>query len=216
MSSAVKAVREADIQAEILAEFEADPFVAWAMTTTTGRAKMNGYWVSLGKPGVPDIIGQLTTGQLFGYEVKKPGEKPTEIQTEFIDHINSNGGIASWGVNVLDAVRWLSSLKTEVKPKKKRASKPTKGTRLAEDWELPEEWRQWTVENRPDIDIDLEADKFKDYWLSKSGAGATKIDWLRTWRNWARSAFTSRKKVSHGTHQQANQSDDSYLDTELF
>lgn len=30
--------------------------------------------------------------------------------------------------------------------------------------------------------------KFCDYWAAKSGAGATKVDWDATWRNWIRTA----------------------------
>jgi nicotinamide mononucleotide adenylyltransferase len=30
------------------------------------------------------------------------------------------------------------------------------------------------------------ADQFRDYWIAKAGAGATKLDWEATWRNWVR------------------------------
>jgi hypothetical protein len=36
--------------------------------------------------------------------------------------------------------------------------------------------------------IRLEADKFRDFWCSKSGKDATKVDWLATWRNWIRNS----------------------------
>lgn len=213
---ATVAARETDIQAEIQAEFEADPFVAWTMVTTTGRAKMKGYWTTLGKPGVPDILGQLVNGKLFGYEVKRPGEKPTDIQLAFIADINSNGGHASWGCSAIEAVRWLSSIKPVAEapapPAQRKGGSGAKGTRLPEDWELPEDWYAWAKQSRPEIDIRLEADKFKDYWLSKSGSNATKICWKRTWRNWIRSAFASRSK--HETRQGSNNKD--WIDQELF
>ena len=31
-----------------------------------------------------------------------------------------------------------------------------------------------------------EADKFSDYWHSRAGRGATKMNWHATWRNWIR------------------------------
>ncbi len=30
------------------------------------------------------------------------------------------------------------------------------------------------------------ADTFRDFWISKSGATAIKLDWQATWRNWVR------------------------------
>jgi len=33
-----------------------------------------------------------------------------------------------------------------------------------------------------------ETDKFRDYWLAKSGRDATKVDWNATWKNWLRKA----------------------------
>ncbi len=61
-----------------------------------------------------------------------------------------------------------------------------KGSRLSEDWELPEDWRDWALKERPDLNPDEIAEYFKDYWLSRSGQGASKCDWFRTWKNWIR------------------------------
>lgn len=47
----------------------------------------------------------------------------------------------------------------------------------------------------PMIDVDAEADRFRDYFLSMTGAKASKADWAATWRNWIRRAseFSPRK-----------------------
>jgi uncharacterized protein YdaU (DUF1376 family) len=64
-----------------------------------------------------------------------------------------------------------------------------RGTRLKQDWVLPLDWGKWAVsEGWPDAVIRLEADKFRDYWLSKSGRDAAKADWQATWRNWMRNS----------------------------
>lgn len=63
------------------------------------------------------------------------------------------------------------------------------GTRLPAGWTLPNEWRDWTISERPTMtkkEIDLEAEKFADYWRGKAGANARKADWFATWRNWIR------------------------------
>jgi hypothetical protein len=40
----------------------------------------------------------------------------------------------------------------------------------------------------PEIDLHLEAKNFANYWADKTGPGATKLGWHRTWINWARKA----------------------------
>jgi hypothetical protein len=62
----------------------------------------------------------------------------------------------------------------------------SRGSRLAADWALPVEWRQWAKERRgwSDKDVGEEAEVFANYWQAKSGAGACHTDWFKTWRNW--------------------------------
>lgn len=78
----------------------------------------------------------------------------------------------------------------------------TRGTRLPSDWTLPAEWRAWARAEYPTVDVDLEAAKFADYWHARTGAGATKADWLATWRNWVRNArgtgMPRRPEPAHG------------------
>jgi len=72
-----------------------------------------------------------------------------------------------------------------------------KATRLPESWQLPLEWGNWALEQGLSIDqVKTEAEKFKDFWISKSGSNATKRDWQATWRNWIRrhKEFTQSKK----------------------
>lgn len=65
-----------------------------------------------------------------------------------------------------------------------------KGTRLAEDWEpapLPAK-HQAMVDGWPPGALERERDKFRNYWLAKSGGNATKSNWQLTWINWLLSA----------------------------
>ena len=84
---------------------------------------------------------------------------------------------------------------TEVDPSPLNSAKPkkptTKGTRIAKDWYLTDELRAWTKttlaeSNVTTINIDVEEQKFFDYWVSVAGAKATKVDWAATWRSWIR------------------------------
>jgi hypothetical protein len=61
-----------------------------------------------------------------------------------------------------------------------------RGSRLPADWALPDTWRSWCVEHRPDLNPDQVADTFADYWRGIAGAKGRKADWFATWRNWCR------------------------------
>jgi hypothetical protein len=64
----------------------------------------------------------------------------------------------------------------------------TRGTRLPNDWQLPEGWKAWAMAQRcwhPE-ETEAEAELFANYWQAKSGAGAVKLAWEKTWRNWVR------------------------------
>ncbi len=71
--------------------------------------------------------------------------------------------------------------------------KTKKGSRLADDWELPEDWRQWALVNCPAASpemVDREALKFANFWQAKAGRDASKLDWRKTFQNWCLTAFS--------------------------
>jgi uncharacterized protein YdaU (DUF1376 family) len=71
------------------------------------------------------------------------------------------------------------------------ATPTPRATRLAKDWQLPRSWGEWAIDTLPGwtaAAVRLEADKFRDFWVAKSGKDATKLDWEATWRNWMRNA----------------------------
>lgn len=73
------------------------------------------------------------------------------------------------------------------------AAKAGSGSRLPDDWTLPETWaaegkRILADLGKPEINIAREADKFRDYWRGQPGQSGRKSDWLGTWRNWMRKA----------------------------
>ena len=54
---------------------------------------------------------------------------------------------------------------------------------IAEDWALPDDYRAWATEHRPDLTdrLDAIADGFRDYHLSK---GTRSANWQAEWRRW--------------------------------
>lgn len=71
-------------------------------------------------------------------------------------------------------------------PQTPKADAPSakRGQRLAPDWEPSDADVEFAVGRRVNWREELET--FRDFWLSKSGADACKLDWSATWRNWIR------------------------------
>jgi|TARA_R110000744_G_scaffold40658_3_gene92270 hypothetical protein len=85
---------------------------------------------------------------------------------------------------------WMNELEltTDVKikePKQKQeTTNGTRGTRIQKDWEPTTETREWAVSLIGEDGIKWQVDKYKNYWLSKSGTRAVKACWQRTFRSW--------------------------------
>jgi hypothetical protein len=68
----------------------------------------------------------------------------------------------------------------------KPIEKKTLGKRLANDLVLSDEWKDFCVNERPELNPVQTFDKFKDYWIAQAGQKGVKLDWFATWRNWVR------------------------------
>ena len=98
-----------------------------------------------------------------------------------------------------DAIQAIASAREEKRREeigKIQAEACTKRAgRLSKDFSLPRDWGEWAVsEGWPEDAVRTEAMKFKDYWISKSGRDATKLDWLATWRNWMRNSKSTNSQ----------------------
>lgn len=63
------------------------------------------------------------------------------------------------------------------------------GARLPQGWVLTDELRLKATDARvrhhlPPLNLDLEAEKFANYYLGGKGARTTCVDWTRAWINW--------------------------------
>ena len=54
---------------------------------------------------------------------------------------------------------------------------------------------EWAQKERPDLDVRLVAEQFKDYWIAQAGQKGVKLDWSATWRNWVRNTKASKPNV---------------------
>lgn len=75
-------------------------------------------------------------------------------------------------------------------------SKEKRGSRLSEDWQLTQEFILAAITlGMTEEEVHHEADRFRDYWIGKSGKDASKANWLATWRNWCRKFLDDRRTM---------------------
>lgn len=79
-----------------------------------------------------------------------------------------------------------------IKPKRESQ----RGTRLAPDFSLPDEWIGFCKTNRPELDPQETFEGFRDYWIAQPGQKGVKTDWTATWRNWVRRQQQAKKTAS--------------------
>ncbi len=82
--------------------------------------------------------------------------------------------------------------------KERRSGNSPRASRLVEDWRPSEASLLWARSEFPTLDLAAHTDHFIDYWMSKSGAGATKLDWDRTWKNWMRRVYSDSARSRAG------------------
>ena len=99
---------EADIQAAIIEAFwlklriRLDPIDAGGKGF---RAASGGRGHSSIPAGFPDLLGAFPPhGTMVSIEVKRPGQKPTKAQTDFLKRRRDEGGIAYWADSVGSAL----------------------------------------------------------------------------------------------------------------
>lgn len=63
--------------------------------------------------------------------------------------------------------------------------KTSRGSRLPEDWKPDADF---ALREISDLDVEREADRFRDYWRAQPGQKGVKVDWRATWCNWVRNA----------------------------
>jgi hypothetical protein len=93
------------------------------------------------------------------------------------------------GGSIEDAVRLVermerANLRLPV-AKQSSQSASARGTRLPVNWQPSQEEVLFAKSRHMPVPmIENEVEKFRNYWVAKSGASATKRDWSATWRNW--------------------------------
>jgi hypothetical protein len=132
------------------------------------------------------------------------------VRDENLRQIRAAGGSKGGNPALMDKGKVNLEDKQKSTPSSSSASSSTnkektqRGSRLPTDWTLPNDWKAWAEQERPDLNTKTVADSFKDFWIAKAGAGGVKLDWQATWRNWIRSqsapkTFANKFDVAHIT-----------------
>jgi hypothetical protein len=83
-----------------------------------------------------------------------------------------------------------------------------RGTRIKADWQPSEQDLQYAFKKGLSNDTTSEqAERFRDFWISKAGAGGTKLDWAATWRTWIGNYCDRRPSQGRGQRPAPNGSE---------
>jgi len=62
----------------------------------------------------------------------------------------------------------------------------SRGSRLPQGWTPNPDLMTWASGERPDLDLTVTLERFRDHWTAAPGTKGVKADWEATWRNWVR------------------------------
>jgi len=105
-------MKEQDIQRSIKDYLEA---LGWLVLkfNNVGIKKPDGSYIPTHQPGVADLICCSPNGVFVAIEVKRPGNKPTDSQKEFLRRVNKCGGWGLWARSVDEVIDDLNALAAE-------------------------------------------------------------------------------------------------------
>lgn len=128
------------------------------------------------------------------------------------DNSKTIGGL-SGGLTGANAKQETSTTKHKTLNNKQEPLKDIKGLRLTNDWIAPQEYIIFCNTERPDLDANMIANIFKDYWISVAGSKGNKIDWFATWRNWVRKQEQGKSKFKNQSAVMSDSQFDDWLNS---
>jgi len=95
-------------------------------------------------------------------------------------------------VKRLSTVVQQSEPEPELEPKIQGRKTKARKTSLPSDWKMPEEYREYCAIKRPDLNPEVVAETFKNYYISK---GEVMADWGACWRNFVNRQYATKVPV---------------------
>ena len=105
--------REKDIQKGIIQGAALLGWRLWHFDAGAARKATGGESPGRGglpPAGWPDLCGLTSWGQFVGFEVKRPGEKPTQKQLAKLASLQSMGAIVGWFTAIDDAITYIKDV----------------------------------------------------------------------------------------------------------
>lgn len=97
---------EKDIQRSIIDYLRLKGVLCWKNSTGGIYKKSTDSYIPSQSVGAPDIFA-LDEGTFYGIEVKRPGGKLSDKQSEFLRKIEENGGVAIVATSIDDVAKHL-------------------------------------------------------------------------------------------------------------
>ena len=79
------------------------------------------------------------------------------------------------------------------------STRAKRGTRIPDDFTVTPDMVAWARDNASHVDGRYETAQFCDYWRSKAGKDAAKLNWVLTWQTWMRKAEQQAPTSRNGT-----------------
>lgn len=95
------------------------------------------------------------------------------------------------------------------------AARGPQASRIPADFQPTTEMLDWALRETPNVPIQPTTEDFCDYWASKAGKEALKVDWNRTWKRWMRKASQDAPRARGNGHQLST-GDRKYLETQAL
>lgn len=76
-----------------------------------------------------------------------------------------------------------------IEEKNTKKEVPKRATRMPEEFPGTAETEWATSKGLSEHQVKREVEKFTEYWSNKTGRGATKLDWSKTWKVWVNNAI---------------------------
>ena len=88
----------------------------FAWRNNTGGFKKNGHFYRFGLVGSSDILGVLPEGRFLAVECKRPGNRPTPAQDDFLKQVREKGGLALVVYEAQELNEWLQGYSKNNRP----------------------------------------------------------------------------------------------------
>jgi hypothetical protein len=149
-----------------------------------GRGKTNKYVIIFDRSETVTASGTVSNQETVAISEPVFAENSGEHGVETVVDLAENSG-------QVGAKQWSNRQPEHIEQiREQTREQRVRAKRLPSDFVVPPEWladgeHVRAEHDLPPIDVSLEADCFRDYWLSN---GSAKMDWYRTWLNWCRRA----------------------------